>query len=50
MDSTGLGSIVPAHRFVESNRHTLVLRRGSRQVQRLFELTGIADRLTFEDD
>jgi anti-sigma B factor antagonist len=48
MDSTGLSSIVAAHRFAESNGHTLALRRGSKQVQRLFELTGVGERLTFE--
>jgi anti-sigma B factor antagonist len=50
MDSTGLRSIVRAHHFAESNHHTLVLQRGTRQVQRLFELTGIDECLTFEDD
>jgi anti-sigma B factor antagonist len=50
MDSTGLSSILRAHRSAGSNGHTLVLRRGSNQVQRLFELTGMNDRLTFEDD
>jgi anti-sigma B factor antagonist len=50
MDSAGLRSIVRAHHFAESNNHRLVLRRGTRQVQRLFELTGIDERLTFEDD
>jgi anti-sigma B factor antagonist len=50
MDSTGLSSIVRAHQRAESHGHTLVLRRGSRQVQRLFEVTGIDERLTFEDD
>jgi anti-sigma B factor antagonist len=50
MDSTGLSSIVRAHRFAESNGHTLVLRRGSNQVRRLFALTGMDDRLSFEGD
>jgi anti-anti-sigma factor len=49
MDSTGLSSIIRAHRVAESNGHVLVLRRGSKQVRRLFELTGVDDRLTFED-
>ena len=48
MDSTGLSSIARASRFAESNGHRLVVRRGPRQVQRLFELTGIEGRLTFE--
>jgi anti-sigma B factor antagonist len=50
MDSTGLGSIVAAHRLAEGNGHKLVLRRGSRQVRRLFELTGLNDRMSFVDD
>jgi anti-anti-sigma factor len=49
MDSTGLSSIIRAHSVAESNGHVLVLRRGSNQVRRLFELTGVDDRLTFED-
>jgi anti-anti-sigma factor len=47
MDSTGLGSIVRAQRFAESNGHSLALRRGQHQVQRLFELTGVMERFTF---
>jgi anti-sigma B factor antagonist len=50
MDSTGVRSIVRAHHFAESNNHRLVLRRATHQVQRLFELTGIDERLTFEDE
>jgi anti-anti-sigma factor len=38
IDSTNLRSIIRAHHFAESNNHTLVLRRGAHQVQRLFEL------------
>jgi anti-sigma B factor antagonist len=49
MDSTGLGSIVRAQRSAESNGHRLTLRRGQNQVQRLFELTGVLERFTFED-
>ncbi len=49
MDSTGLGSIVRAQRFADSNGHRLTLRRGQHQVQRLFELTGVLERFTFED-
>ncbi len=50
MDSTGLSSIVRASHFATSNGHTLVLRQGARQVQRLFALTGVDERLAFEDD
>jgi anti-sigma B factor antagonist len=49
MDSRGLSSIVRAHQAAEANGYTLVVRRGSNQVQRLFALTGIEERLTFED-
>lgn len=49
MDSTGLASIIRAQLSADQNGHRLVLRRGSPQVQHLFELTGILDRLTFED-
>jgi anti-anti-sigma factor len=49
MDSTGLGSIIRAVRAADANGHRLAVRRGSPQVQRLFELTGLVDRLTFED-
>jgi anti-sigma B factor antagonist len=49
MDSTGLASIIRAVHAADANGHRLTVRRGSPQVQRLFELTGIVDRLTFED-
>jgi anti-anti-sigma factor len=48
MDSTGLSSLIGAQRDADSNGHGLVLRRGSHQVQRLFELTTTTDRFTFE--
>jgi anti-anti-sigma factor len=49
MDSTGLGSIVRAQRAADLNGHRLALCRAQNQVQRLFELTGVLDRFTFED-
>jgi anti-sigma B factor antagonist len=49
MDSTGLASIVRAQYSADANGHRLSLRRGSPQVQRLFEITGLVDRVTFED-
>ena len=49
MDSTGLRSIVRAQHSANSSGRRLSLRRGSAQVQRLFEITGVLDRLTFED-
>jgi anti-sigma B factor antagonist len=50
MDSRGLSSIIRAHQLAQANGHDLVVRRGSNQVQRLFALTGVDERLTFEDD
>jgi anti-sigma B factor antagonist len=49
MDSTGLTSIMRAVRAADANGHRLTVSRGSPHVQRLFELAGVVDRLTFED-
>lgn len=49
MDSAGLAAIIRAQQYANSNGHRLALRPGPRQVQRLFELTGLRDRVTFED-
>ena len=49
MDSTGLALIVRAAQGAEMSGYQLHLRSGSRQVQRLFELTGLLDRFSFED-
>jgi anti-sigma B factor antagonist len=49
MDSTGLGAIVRAQYSADDNGRRLTLRHGSRQVQRLFEITGLLDRMSFED-
>ena len=48
MDSTGLKVLVQALRFSEASGHQLILRRGPQHIQRLFEITGIDDRFTFE--
>jgi anti-anti-sigma factor len=49
MDSTGLSIIVKAHqRFADAGRR-LALVRGTSQVQRLLDLTGVADRLPLVD-
>jgi anti-sigma B factor antagonist len=49
MDSTGLTSIIRALHAADANGHRLTVGRAPRQVQRLFEVAGIVDRLTFED-
>jgi anti-anti-sigma factor len=49
MDSTGLSIIVKAHqRFTDAGRQ-LALVRGTPQVQRLLDLTGVAERLPLVD-
>jgi anti-anti-sigma factor len=49
MDSTGLSILVKAHqRAVEEDRE-FGLVRGSPQVQRLLELTGVSERLPMAD-
>jgi anti-sigma B factor antagonist len=47
MDSTGLRSILLAEELCQGNGCKLALIPGPRQVQRLFELTGLIDRLPF---
>jgi anti-anti-sigma factor len=45
MDSTGLSIIVRAHQRLTGEGCKLGLVRGSPQVQRLLDLTGVADRI-----
>ena len=45
MDSTGLSIIVRAHQHLSGTGCELGLVRGSPQVQRLLDLTGVAERL-----
>jgi anti-sigma B factor antagonist len=49
MDSTGLALMIRAQQSADANGHRLAFRRGTAQVQRLFELSGVIDRFTFED-
>ena len=49
MDSTGLALMIRAQQSADANGHRLVFRRGTSQVQRLFELSGVVERFTFED-
>jgi anti-anti-sigma factor len=48
MDSSGLAVMVRAQRSAREHGHRLALRPGPTQVQRLFELTGMLQRFTFE--
>lgn len=49
MDSTGLSIIVGAHQRLAEKGQSLSLVRGSPQVQRLLDLTGVAERLRLVD-
>jgi anti-sigma B factor antagonist len=49
MDSTGLHLLVQAQRQAHAAGRRFALIRGSDQVQRLFDLTGVADALTIVD-
>lgn len=50
MDSTGLHLILKTARVSRRNGTRFVLIRGTRPVQRLFELVGVDELLTFRDD
>jgi anti-sigma B factor antagonist len=49
MDSTGLHVIVEAQHRTRESGQSFALIRGGEQVQRLFDLTGLADALTIVD-
>jgi anti-anti-sigma factor len=49
MDSTGLSIIVKAHQRLTEAGRKLSLVRGSQQVQRLLDLTGVSERLQLVD-
>lgn len=47
MDSTGIRLVLGAHARSRSDSNRLGLRRGSPAVQRVFDLSGVADTLPF---
>jgi anti-sigma B factor antagonist len=49
MDSTGLSILVRAHQRLAGEGCEMGLVRGSQQVQRLLDLTGVAERLRLVD-
>ncbi len=49
MDSTGLSVLVRAHQRIEEQGRQLAMVKGPQQVQRLLNLTGVADRLRLID-
>jgi anti-anti-sigma factor len=50
MDSVGLGLVIEEHRCAEREGGDFRLRRGPENVQRLFDMTGLAQRLRWEED
>jgi anti-sigma B factor antagonist len=50
MDSTGLRLVVAADRRARESGRTLRVVRGPAAVQRVFELTGLADKLPLVDE
>jgi anti-sigma B factor antagonist len=49
MDSTGIQLIIGMTRNAAERRRKFLLRRGPRQIQKLFDLVGLTDRLPFAD-
>lgn len=49
MDSTGLSIIVSAHQRLGDSGRKLSVVKGSQQVQRLLDLTGVSERLQLVD-
>ena len=49
MDSTGLHVLVKAHQQAQDAGRNLVLTRGGDQVQRLLDLTGVAEQMRIVD-
>jgi anti-sigma B factor antagonist len=49
IDCTGIALMIRAQQSAHANGRRLALRRGPRQVQRLFQLTGLLDHFTFLD-
>lgn len=49
LDSTGVHTILKAEHRAREEGRSFVLVRGPRQVQRIFEITGMAGRLVFSD-
>jgi anti-sigma B factor antagonist len=50
MDSVGLGLVIEEHRRAERGGTDFRLRRGPEHVQRLFEMTGRAARMRWDQD
>ena len=49
VDSAGVSVLIKAKQSAETNGRTLVLRRPTEQLERVFSLVGLADWLEIED-
>ena len=49
VDSAGVSMLIKAKQDFEANGRTLVLRRPTEQLERVFALVGLADWLAYED-
>ena len=50
MDLPGLRELIRQNEYARSNRHNLAVVRGTPLVQRVLELTGVAEQLVLVDD
>ena len=50
MDVIGLHELIKQNEYARSNRHNLAVVRGTTVIQRVLELTGVAEQLVLVDD
>jgi len=50
IDVLGLHELLKQHQFARNNRHNLAVVRGTPQIQRVLELTGVDEMLVLVDD
>ena len=50
MDVAGLHELLRQNEFARSNRHNLAVVRGTEEIQRVLELTGVEEMLVLVDD
>lgn len=50
MDVIGLRELIKQNEYARSNHHNLAVVRGTKPIQRVLELTGVAEQLVLVDD
>ena len=50
IDVPALHELIKQHEYARSNRHNLAVVRGTEQIQRVLQLTGVEDMLVLVDD